>query len=305
MRSFLSTVLIVLVAVLTPLSALAVWADREIGDTDGYVTAMAPLASDRDVEDAVADRVTDEVMKEFATSDAADEVRGLVHDAVLSFAGTDAYRTAWNTVNQAAHTAVEKALTSYEGETASVDLAPVIEQLKAQLSKDGVPYAHEIPVGDATITVLDHDTLGSAREVFDTLQLAGVWLPLLTLLLMAAVLLVARRRLPELALALAAGGLLLLLAVALARFLALNDLPLRVNRPAADAAFDALTATLRLTAWCLMTAGVLVAALVRRGRHRKLGTPAGGEVGTPAGSGAGAEGAAGAGVEGSVPHTAS
>ncbi|MFI6285821.1 hypothetical protein ACIBCM_13870 [Streptomyces sp. NPDC051018] len=274
MRSFFSTVLIVLVALLTPLSALAVWADREIGDTDGYVSAMAPLASNSAMENAVADRITDEVMSQLASSPAQDGLRDLVHDAVLSFAGTDAYRTAWNTVNQAAHTAVEKALTSHNGDTASIDLAPVIEQLKSQLSADGVPYAHQIPVGNARITILDSDRLGAAREVFDTLQVAGIWLPLATLLLAVLALSLAPQRFPALALALAGGGLLLLLTITLTRGLTLDDLPAGVNRPAAHAAFDALTSTLRVTSWWLMGVGVSVAALGLRHRRRRALVPA-------------------------------
>ncbi|WP_246150514.1 hypothetical protein [Streptomyces qinzhouensis] len=282
MRSLLSTVLIALVAVLTPLSALAVWADREIGDTDGYVAAMAPLATDPEVTNAVADRITNEVTARLASrmggagendsggAAGAAELRDLVHDAVLSFAATEAYRTAWDTVNQAAHTAVENALTSFDGRTASVDLAPVAEQLKAQLSRDGVPYADRIPVGDTRTVVLESERLGAARGVFDGLQHAGVALSLLTVLLAVAALLLAPRGLPELALALAVGGALLLAAVALTRQLTLGEPPMTLNRPAAGAAFDALTASLRLTAWALIGGGVLVATMTVRSRRKRL-----------------------------------
>ncbi|MEU5160131.1 hypothetical protein AB0G74_11050 [Streptomyces sp. NPDC020875] len=321
MRSLLSTVLIALVAVLTPLSALAVWADREIGDADGYVTAMAPLAADREVGDVIAARIADEVLARLGgrldgsggggtdsdtrsgtgTGTGTDEDSGsgsdtgsgsgigtgsgagegpgdragdaelwtLVYDAVLSFATTDAYRTAWNSVNQAAHTAVEKALTGYDGSTASIDLAPVTEELKARLSRDGVPYAERIPVGDTRIVVLESERLGVARELFDGLQSAGVALPLLTLLLAVSALVAAPRRVPELAVALAVGGALLLAVVALARRLALDDPALRLYRPAAGAAVDALTASLWITAWCLVGGGALVVAAVYRGRRRR------------------------------------
>ncbi|MGW4031877.1 hypothetical protein ACWEFL_21630 [Streptomyces sp. NPDC004838] len=276
MRSILSTVLVVLVALLTPLSALAVWADREIGDTDGYVTAMAPLATDRAMENAVADRITDEVMKgigptpvqEGFQDGVPDAMRDVVHDAVISFAATDAYRTAWNSVNQAAHTAVEKALTNHHnGETASIDLAPVLEQLKAQLSADGVPYAGKIPVGSARIAVLDSDRLGAAREVFDVLQTAGIRLPVATLILATIVLFLTPRRLPALALALAVGGLLLLLTVVIGRALTLGDLPAHMNRPAATAAFDALTSTLRVASWWLTGVGAATALFLWHSRR--------------------------------------
>ncbi|MEO3972670.1 hypothetical protein [Streptomyces sp. CAU 1734] len=261
----MSAVLIALVAVLTPLGVLAVWAEREIGDSDAYVTAMAPLASDHRVQHAVADRIAGEVVRKIDAGPLSGGVRALVRDAVLSFAGTTAYATAWNTVNRAAHTAVEQALTSEEGDTAHIDLAPVTEQVKRQLGKDGVPFADQIPVVGTRITVVESDKLGAARDAFDGLQIAGVWLPIGTVLIaLTAVLLAARRAgaVIALGLALAVGGLLLMLIVAAGRRLAMEDLPPGLDRPAAGAVFDALTATLRTTSWWLMGAGIVVAIIV-------------------------------------------
>lgn len=246
-------------ALLTPLSALAVWADQEIGDTDSYVATMAPLAADPAVQNAVADRITDEAMAKFDAGPFQEGVRNLLHEAVFSFSGTDAYKTAWNTVNRAAHTAVEQALTSDNGDNVSMDLGPVIAQVKQQLSDEGVPFADQIPVERTPVTILESDKLGVAREVFDGLQIAGVWLPVATLLLgVAAVLLAARRvrALIGLGLAIAAGGALLRLAVTIGHGLALDDLPADVDRPAAGAVYDALTETLRPTSWWVTGVGV-------------------------------------------------
>lgn len=62
-RSFLAVLLVLVAAVLTPLSIVSTWAKNQIGDTDNYVAMMAPLASDPDVRAAVTDRVTGAVMK--------------------------------------------------------------------------------------------------------------------------------------------------------------------------------------------------------------------------------------------------
>ncbi|WP_406270986.1 hypothetical protein OHT93_19920 [Streptomyces sp. NBC_00191] len=265
MRSFLSAasaVLLVLVALLTPLSALAVWADREMGDTESYVATMAPLAADPAVQHAVADRITDEAMAKFDAGPFHEGVRNLLHEAVFSFSGTDAYETAWNTVNRAAHTAVEQALTSDNGDSVSMDLGPVIAQVKQQLSDEGVPFADHVPVESTPVTILESDKLGLAREVFDGLQIAGVWLPVSTLLLaVAAVLLAARRvrALIGLGLALAAGGALLRLAVTIGHGLALDDLPPDVDRAAAGTVYDALTETLGTASWWVTGVGVGIA----------------------------------------------
>lgn len=278
--------LIVLVAVLTPLSALATWADLEIGDADGYVATMAPLASDPVVQNAVAIRITDEVMEEIDAGPFQEGVQRLVQAAVLSFADTDAFKTAWITVNRAAHTAVENALTSDNGNTVTIDLAPVVEQVKQQLSNEGVPFADRIPVGDTRITILKSDKLGAARDAFHALQTAGLGLPVATVLVAAgAVLLVVRRgrALIGVGIALAVGGVLLRIMVAVARGPALEDLPPDVDREAAGVVYDALTGTLRTTAWWLLAAGLALALatwlLARRQRAQAPGTAGAGSEG--------------------------
>lgn len=62
-RSFLAVLLVLVAAVLTPLSIVSSWAKNQISDTDNYVAMMAPLASDPDVQAAVTDRVTGAVMQ--------------------------------------------------------------------------------------------------------------------------------------------------------------------------------------------------------------------------------------------------
>jgi hypothetical protein len=269
-------VLIVLVAILTPLSALATWADLEIGDADGYVSTMAPLASEPDVQNAVAVRITDEVMEEIDAGPFQEGVGRLVQEAVLSFADTDAFKIAWNTVNRAAHTAVETALTSDSGNTVTMDLAPVVEQVKQQLSHEGVPFADLIPVGDITITILWSDELGAARDAFRALQFAGLGLPVATVLLAAGAVLLAVRReraLIGVGLALAAGGVLLRIVVAVAREPALDDVPPEVDRAAAGAVYDALTGTLRTTAWSLLATGLALALAAWFLARRRQGAP--------------------------------
>ncbi|MEW2085307.1 hypothetical protein [Streptomyces sp. NPDC005283] len=277
MRSFLSTVsalLIVLVAALTPLSALAVWVDQEIGDTDNYVATMEPLASDPRVQNAVAVRISDEVRKRTDAGPFQEDVQSLVREAVLSFAGTAAFKGVWNTVNRAAHTAVEDALAEGGDSAVSIDLAPVTQRVKQQLSDEGVPFVDQIPVEHTRITILESGKLGTVRDVFHVLGIVGLWLPVATALIAAAGVLLAVRRvraLVGLGLALAGGAVLLGVAVAVWRGVCLDDLPPDVDRPAAGAVYDALTATLRTTAWWVLAAGLalaLAAWLVDRRRTR-------------------------------------
>lgn len=85
---------------------------------------------------------------------------------------------------------------------------------------------------------------------------------LLTLLLAAAAIAVAvarRRAVVATGLGLAVGAALLWLAVQWCRRLTLEDLPADIDRPAAGAVYDALTAFLRTTAWVVLAIGLAAA----------------------------------------------
>ncbi|GAA1358358.1 hypothetical protein [Streptomyces beijiangensis] len=259
MRRIFSAALTLLIALLVPLSALSVWASLEVGDTGRYVATMAPLAGDAAVQNAVADRVTEQVMKNIDVGPMQSSVDDLVRQAVKSFAGSDAFRAAWNTVNEVAHTAVEKALTSDNGDDAVIDLAPVTERVKQELTDQGVPLASRIPVEHTQVTVLTSEQLGDLRDGYRRLRTAGFWLPAATLVLAALALLLAvrrRRAVAWLGLATALGGVLLLVAVAVARPLVLDGLPADVDRAAAGAVYDALTGFLRTAGWVALGLGL-------------------------------------------------
>ncbi|MEV0090269.1 hypothetical protein [Streptomyces sp. NPDC050738] len=287
MRRLLSAALTALIFLLVPLSALSVWASAEVGDTDRYVAAMAPLAGDTAVQNAVADRVTDEVMKNIDAGPIQSGVQDLVRQAVLSFAGSDAFQTAWNTVNRVAHAAVDKALSSGNGDDVVIDLAPVTERVKQELTDQGVPFADNIPVEHTEVTVMTSDKLGELRDSYRWLRIAGVWLPVLTLVLAALAVLVAgagrrRRAVTWLGVATALGAVLLLVGVAVARPLALDDLPADVDRAAAGAVYDALTAFLRTAGWVTLALGVaVVLAAWLTGRLRNRTQPPGEAVRPP------------------------
>ncbi|MGW9371711.1 hypothetical protein ACWGVR_17045 [Streptomyces xanthophaeus] len=262
MRTILSTVLLVLVALLVPASAVAYWADHELGDADRYTAAMSPLASDPAVQGVVVTQVTRALAGQIDAGPFQGGVEALLGEAMRSFTGTDAYRTAWDAANRAAHAAFLEALTTGHGDAVSIDLAPVIAQVKGDLVADGVPFADRIPETRLSVEVMEYDGLGALRKGFRMLQVAGIWLPLLTLALAATAIAVAvhrRRAVMATGLGLAVGAVLLWIAVALCRRLTLDDLPADIDRAAAGAVYDALTAFLRTTAWVVLAVGLAAA----------------------------------------------
>lgn len=291
-RSVFAVLLILVTAVLTPLSAVAVWAKNDVSDTDRYVAMMKPLASDPDVQAALANRVTDAVMThldvhallaEVAPADrpVLDKALGrlsgplttgltnFVHGTVEKFVTSDAFEKVWVALNRDAHAAAVKALTGSGGgavkltnDTVVIDLAPVIDRVKQLLVDHGLTIAAKIPEIHTDFTVLTSDAIGKAKKGFRLLQLAGFWLPVVTLVLAAGgVLLAVRRRraLVTAALAIAVGGAVLGLALWVFRAFYLDSLPDSVSQPAAGAVFDALVVQLRAVVRLVVTLGTVVA----------------------------------------------
>lgn len=258
-RTILSTVLIVLVALLVPASAVAYWADRELGDADRYTAAMSPLAENPKVQEVVVTQVTRALAGQIDAGPFQIGLDTLLGEALHSFAGTSAYRTAWDAANRAAHAAFLDALTTGHGDALTIDLAPVIAQVRGDLVADEVPFADRIPVTHLTVKVMEYDNLAALRKGFHMLEVAGVWLPVLTVLLAAAAIAVAvhrRRAVMATGTGLAVGAGLLWLTVEVCRRLTLDDLPADIDRPAAGAVYDALTAYLRTTSWVVLAIGL-------------------------------------------------
>ncbi|MCX4398571.1 hypothetical protein OG887_04050 [Streptomyces sp. NBC_00053] len=291
-RSFLAVLLIIVAAVLTPLSIVSTWAKNQIGDTDNYVAMMAPLASDTDVRTAVADRVTGAVMGHLdvkallADVSPADRpvldkalsklsgplttgISNFVRGTTEKFVSSDAFATIWTDLNRSAQSATLKALSGsgggaveLTGDTVTIDLAPVIDRVKQRLVDRGLGVAAKIPEIHTDFTVLTSDSVGKAKKWFRALQVIGFWLPLAALALAAGgVLLAVRRRraLVTTALAVAAGAAVLGLAMWVGRAFYLDSLPSEVSQPAAGAVFDALADPMRILVRMVVTLGIVVA----------------------------------------------
>ncbi|WP_431945265.1 hypothetical protein [Actinacidiphila sp. bgisy167] len=291
-RAFFSALFIVVACVLVPLSALAVWVDSEVGDTDRYVATVAPLASDPAVQDAAADRITSVLMQRIDLKSLLDEVapqdrpllddllgrlsapltsgiEGLVRGAAEKVVRSDAFEEVWTDANRRIHDSLDKALTGQGGgavkltnDTVAVDLAPLVDRVKQRLVDAGLTIAAKIPEVHTDFTVVRSEKVGKIRTAFRLLQLAGFWLPILTIVLAAAgVLLAVRRRraLVAAALGFAAAALVLGAALTVFRVVYLDALPASVDQQAAGTVYDTLVRFLRQTVRAVFVLGVVVA----------------------------------------------
>ena len=293
-----ATLLIVIGCILAPISVVAVWTKNLVTDTDRYVATVAPLASDPAIQSAIADRITAEIFTKLdvtgITNQAVDALaeRGLpplvatqlhalsepLSSGVESFVRTevgkvvasDAFVNAWTTANRAAHQALVAALTgetregiTIENDTVSINLGPIIQEVKQRLIDRGFGLASRIPNVNPSFVLVQSDYIAQARGAFNLLNAIGNWLPVVAGFLLAIGIYVAkghRRALVGVGLGLAGGMLVLGLALALFRTIYLNELPLGVlTRDAAAAFYDTLVRFLRLGLRTVLVFGLVLA----------------------------------------------
>ncbi|MFG2606624.1 hypothetical protein ACGFT2_24175 [Streptomyces sp. NPDC048514] len=306
-RSLVAAVLIVIGCVLAPLSVVAAWAADQVGDTDRYVATVAPLASNPDVQNAVADRATDALMSRLdlpaLLSDVAPQdrprlekalggrlgdalegaVRSFVHDKAKAVAASGVFRTVWTDANRKIHSSLDKALTGSGGgavqlknDAVTLDIGPLVDQVKQRLVDSGLSVAGHIPAVHTDFTLVRSDQVGKVKTYVRLLQLAGNWLPVLSVVLVAAgVLLSVRRRRALVAgcLGVAVATGILGIALRVFRVIYLDRLPADVSQGAAGAVYDALTGLLHTTVRMVVALGVVIALgawLSGPGRHAAL-----------------------------------
>ncbi|MEU5214968.1 hypothetical protein AB0G79_02040 [Streptomyces sp. NPDC020807] len=291
-RSFFAALLIVVGCVLTPLGIVAAWSSDIVGDTDRYVQTVTPLASDPDIQAAVATRVTNAVMEHIDLNSllegvAPDQrplaskalgklgdslesaVGSFVHERAQDVVASPAFETIWADANRAIHTSLDRALTGSDDgavqinqDTVTIDLAPVVDRVKERLVDSGLSVAGKIPEIHTDFTVVQSEDIGKVKTGFALLQGLGTWLPVISVLLVAGgVLLAAHRRRSLIAgtLGIAVAALVLGVALTVFRTVYLNALPTGVSPAAAGAVYDTLIRYLRTSVRVFVTLGVLIA----------------------------------------------
>ncbi|GIF12907.1 hypothetical protein [Actinoplanes teichomyceticus] len=292
-RWALATTLLLAGCLLLPVGAVALWARAVVFDTDRYVGATAPLARDPAVQDAVADRITAEVVavlhvdgittrvldalvKQGAPAELA-VLRRPVVEAVQSFARaqigdvvrSDRFVRAWEQANRAAHEGLVAALRGtgdgvigIQDGTVSVDLGAFLAMIKPQLVAAGVPFADRIPAVSLTFPIVQSaqiPRIQRAAGLLDTLAVPSVVLALLLLVVAIGVAPGRRRMLAVAGFGTAAVLLALLGALALGRGYYLRHLPAGgIASGAAAAVWDALVGQLRLRVLAVVAAGLTI-----------------------------------------------
>jgi hypothetical protein len=284
-RRWPALVLLVLGAILVPLSAVAIWTKREVVDTDRYVATMAPLAHNEAVQEGVANALTraftsnvDVVRQtrqalppraQFLAPPIAKGVGDFVHGRALAIAQSNAFAQLWSGVNRRAHARAVKLLTGEGGDTVKVqndalvlDLGAVADRVNQQLDARGVNVFDNssAQAGDKTIVLFQSSALATARGAVRALEKLAVVLPILMLaaLIGGALLFPDRRRGTLWAgAALAAGAVLLLVALVIVRSIYIGAVP--IKHDVAAAVYDTVLRFLRDGLRVVALIGLLVA----------------------------------------------
>ncbi|GAB4047124.1 hypothetical protein [Catellatospora paridis] len=207
--------LALLAAVLVLASVTARFARAELLDTDNYVETVAPLASDPQVQAAITDRVTHEIMARLPLEKLAGDLASAVnlprvqavidlvlpavtswlqsqiHKVVHELVTSPRFPAVWNQVNRTAHQNIEGLLTGQgtpmlhsSGTDIVVDLGPVLAAARQELVDRGFGLAARIPDMSIPYTVAQVDQLPEIQRYVRLLDVSATWLPPLALLLL-------------------------------------------------------------------------------------------------------------------------
>lgn len=226
----LSVSLIIIGALLSPVAIVANWAKLQISDTSTFVSTFGPLASNPNVQDFVTTQVVATIDQQIdidklttAAFDSltsgltpdhaaalnalkgvtADGIRSVIQTAVARFVSSDAFAVVWRQALLTSHTQLVAALQNDPNAAISlgsdgqvgIQLGPIVAEVKQNLVSNGVTFASGIPTVDKTIVLAQSDAVVKAQAAYALAVALGLWLPWIVLLIFAAAVLVARKRL--------------------------------------------------------------------------------------------------------------
>ncbi len=246
-------------ALLLVLALIAGYARRAAFDSEQFSNRATAALQDDSVKALLAERITDDVVLErqadlFAARPIIESAASVV---VGSSAFTGLFRAAVRDVHRAVfdrdRDTVTLAVTDV-GTLLATALQQVRPQLAAQVESTGRADVLRRDIGAVT---------GDLARIADRVRVLSVILLVLSLLLVAGALAIApdrRRTVVDLGIGVAAGGIVLVVAYAAVRSLALDSLEEPQERAAAGAVWDAFLGDLKTASLILAGSGAVIAA---------------------------------------------
>ena len=296
-RTPVASVLIVLGCLLAPISVVGVWTANQVSDTNRYIANIEPLIHDPAVQGALTDKVTVAITSHLNivgyTNQAADlltskglprvgtllktfgpsiasAVAGFIHTQVSKIVTSPQFANTWIQVNTTAHAELVKALSGQGNGAVSVsngqvviDLAPFIVIVKKALVARGFSIVNSLPPIHPHLALFSSKDLVRAQTLYRLINDLKIVLPILTLLLLAAGVYIARghrRALIGAGLGFAASMLVLGLGLLIFRGIYLNTVPnSTLPSNAAAVIFDTFVRFIKEALRTLLVVGLVVA----------------------------------------------
>jgi hypothetical protein len=224
-RGITAWVLVVLVAILFPLSVMTVWVVNTVTNTDRYVETMAPIATNPVVISHTSTRLTEEL---FSTVNVEQKLASLlpkkakpiaapltstmqsfVNKQVTRALSSSLFQKVWNNGNRRVSTTLVAVLSGQNtkltrnlknGQQIVINLTPVANRVVKSLNSQGITFFNPDKVllttknGGFSITLLSADQVKSANKIFNLAKTLKWAVPVITLVLAAAAVAIATRR---------------------------------------------------------------------------------------------------------------
>jgi hypothetical protein len=284
--------MVVLSALLVPISVLTVWAIRTITNTDQFVATMAPLAREQVVTDHIAIKATDILFEKvdvqghlntalppkasFAAAPIASQVHGFVQDQFKTLLRSSWFQQAWDKANRRLHSSLVTFLegnqlpAGQKAQEIAIKLNPVLEKGIAQLHKQGITVFDPLQAKlknatNLSVTVAAKPQVKSVRGVFHLAKTLGWVVPLVALVLIVGAVTVAvdrRKTLLRLAVGVSTATLVVLGLVAYERNFFITHAANRASPEVTGAVYDTLSHFLHDTLRLTLLVSVVVAVLM-------------------------------------------
>lgn len=224
-RSVASLLIFAVAAVLTIPALVGHWGHRTVIDAGRYIETVGPLGTSPEVQEAVADAVTQAVLDRVDTQKEVDDLlTGLfpdrpvvqnlsapiaagINSAIASlidrFVSSDAFETLWIKLNTALQRGLVAVLSgetngtvSLQGDKIVLDISSLLGDVQSYLVDQGITAAGNItiPDNDRQIVLAEAPALAQLRLVYSLTSPVLEYLPLILAALFALSIWLARRR---------------------------------------------------------------------------------------------------------------
>lgn len=216
MRRIAPYLLSVLLAMVLLLSTVAVWANKQVTNTEHFVQTVSPLANDPVVQQEMSGKITQAIVAvadidgrlgaylpgqlDFLAEKSNAAFQKLVMSLVGELVESDAFRSLWSGAARVGHVAIKQVLTG-DGLANTVvagvlSLQSFIQVVIDALVARGATFLEKVSFirSDYSFEIIRPETLHSIRGWVDVLQKSATLLPVFALLLSAFIIYISRNK---------------------------------------------------------------------------------------------------------------